>query len=229
MSPRGQALVEALVASLLLVPLIFAVVQLALVQAAQQTTLEAARTAALAAHLGLDEGQGPLSPQRVRELFFPDAARSADVFIVEASQASAADQAESVALTIITPARIVGAGDLDFPASRALEGRAASEVALAFGPFDPSATGHRLAARLPVMSGDWDADGAASVWQRTAALSSTGRIAAWRSVLSPVTMPLRLFEPAAARLCLGRIAPDIVPTDRLKGLSRTPDLRTEPC
>lgn len=229
MRSRGQALVEALVASLLLVPFFLAVVQLALTQSTEQAALEAARTAAFAAHLGLDQAQGPLPPQRVRELFFPGPDRPSEVAVILASQASAAEQAESVAMTIIAPARLVGAGDLDFPRSRAFEGRAGSEVAPMSGPLDPSATGRRLSARLPMMSGDWDADGAAAVWQRTAALSSAGRIAAWRSVLSPVAAPLRLFEPAAERLCLGRIDPDIVPADRLRGVARATDLRTEPC
>jgi hypothetical protein len=229
MRVRGQALVEALAATLVLTPLLFAIVQLVALQSTQQATLGAARTAALAAHQGLAGEAGPLQPARVGALFFPSEESAADVRMGDTPQPVAAAQSEDVALTLILPARVVGVGDLDLGRSGAVAARVAATAPLDFGPLMPDATPLRVSATLPVMFGDWDAAGASVVWRRTAALSTTGRIAAWRTPLTAMAAPMRLVEPAMVQLCLGRIDPDIVPADRLRGVARPPDLRTQPC
>ena len=229
MRARGQAMVEALVASLALTPLMFAVVQLAAIQAAEQATLGAARAAALASHHGLAGQDGPLSPARLRELYFPGASAGAEVVSFAGPQPAAAEQAEEVALAIIAPAVIVGVGDPDLPRSRAVVARAVTDVSPPLGALLPDQPPLRVAGHITVMRGDWDAAGAARVWQRTAALSTAGRIAAWRGPLSALVAPMQLLEPAVGRLCLGRIDPDIVPEDRLQGLAGAPDLRRQPC
>lgn len=226
---RGQAMVESLAATLVLTPLLLAVVQLSALQSAEQATVAAARTAALAAHHGLDAATGPLSSERIRALFFADEEAEAAVATGAARQASSAELAEDIALAIIVPAQLVGAGDLELARSRAISARASVDAPQIYEAILPDTPRARVSAGLPLMLDDWDADGAAAVWRRTAALSTTGRIAAWRGPLTTLAAPMRLLEPAVARLCLGRIDPDIVPEDRLHGLVRAPDLRTQPC
>lgn len=229
MNARGQALVESLAATLVLIPLLFAVVQLAALQSAEQATLGAVRAAALATHHGLDAPGGPLSSERVRAIFFADDGADAEVAVGAAAQVPTADQAERVSLALIAPAQLVGVGDLDFRRSRAVTARASAAAPEPLGVTDPESPKPRVSAVLPLMIDDWEAAGAAGVWRRSAALSATGLIAAWRGPLTTMAAPMRLFEPAVERLCLGRIDPDIVPEDRLRGIAKTPDLRTQPC
>jgi hypothetical protein len=229
MKSRGQAMVESLAATLMLTPLLLAVVQLSALQAAEQATVGAARAAALAAHHGLDGAAGPLSSERIRGMFFADPEAGGEVGKGASRQTPSADLAEDIALAMIVPAQVVGAGDLDLARSRAIASRASVEVTQVFEANMPDMPRPRVSAGLPLMLDDWEADSASAVWRRTAALSSTGRIAAWRGPLTTLAAPMRLLEPAVERLCLGRIDPDIVPEDRLSGLVRAPDLRAKPC
>jgi hypothetical protein len=129
------------------------------------------------------------------------------------------------------PALAVGAGGLDI--ARAEARRATASVAPAQWldiAWTNDGDDRGLRADLSVLVDDWAAPDAAAVWRRTAALSTAGRIDAWRSTLRWAVQPMRLFEPAIARLCLGRIDPDIVPTDRLPAVRpESVDLRTRPC
>lgn len=222
-------MVESLAASLLLTPLLFAVVQLSVMQSAEQATIGAARAAALAVHHGLDAPGGPLPSERIRDLFHPDAEAHPEVRTSVTQQAPSAELAEDIALAIIVPARMVGVGDVDLARSRAVATQASVLVPTVFAVSVPDTAPPRVSASLSLMVDDWDAESAADVWRRTAALSTTGRIAAWRGPLATLAAPMRLVEPAVARLCLGRIDPEIVPEDRLRGLARAPDLRTQPC
>ena len=229
MRVRGQAMVESLAATLVLTPLLLVVVQLSTLQAAEQAAVGASRAAALAAHHGLDAATGPLSSERIRSLFFADVEADASVATGAARQAPSAELAEDIALAIIVPARVVGTGDLELARSQAISARVSVDPPLVYEAIMPAPERARVSAGLPLMVDDWDADGAAEVWRRTAALSTTGRIAAWRVPLTTLGTPMRLLEPAMERLCLGRIDPDIVPEDRLRGLARAPDLRSQPC
>jgi len=229
MRVRGQAMVESLAATLVLTPLLLVVVQLSTLQAAEQAAVGASRAAALAAHHGLDAATGPLSSERIRSLFFADVEADASVATGAARQAPSAELAEDIALAIIVPARVVGTGDLELARSQAISARVSVDPPLVYEAIMPAPERARVSAGLPLMVDDWDADGAAEVWRRTAALSTTGRIAAWRGPLTTLGTPMRLLEPAMERLCLGRIDPDIVPEDRLRGLARAPDLRSQPC
>ena len=204
-------MIEALAASLVLTPLLFAVVQLSAMQSAEQVTLGSARAAALAAHHGLDAPGGPLPTERVRDLFHPDAETRPEVGASATRQASSAELAEDIALALIVPARMVGVGDVDLARSRAVAAQTSVAVPTVFAVSVPGAAGSRVSASLSLMVDDWDAESAADVWRRTAALSTTGRIAAWRGPLTTLAAPMRLVEPAVTRLCLGRIDPDIVP------------------
>ena len=229
MRMRGQAMVESLAATLVLTPLLLVVVQLSALQAAEQAAVGASRAAALAAHHGLDAATGPLSSERIHSLFFAEGEADASVATGAARQAPSAELAEDIALAIIVPAQVVGTGDLELARSQAISARVSVDAPLVYEAIMPAPERARVSAGLPLMVDDWDADGAAEVWRRTAALSTTGRIAAWRGPLTTLATPMRLLEPAMERLCLGRIDPDIVPEDRLRGLVRSPDLRSQSC
>jgi hypothetical protein len=126
---------------------------------------------------------------------------------------------------------VIGVGQFDLARDQARNAR--STARLNEGPalqWLRAGRSPTFQAELSILVDDWQADNAETVRRRTAALSSAGRIAAWRTPLELMAAPMRLFEPAVARLCLGRIDPDIVPTDRLTGSRRgMSDLRTQPC
>ena len=229
MRMRGQAMVESLAATLVLTPLLLVVVQLSALQSSEQAALAAGRAAALAAHHGLDAATGPLSSERIRHLFFADEVADASIATGAARQPPSAELAEDLALAIIVPAQVVGTGELELARSRAISAHVSAEAPLIYEAIMPDTERARVSVGLPLMVDDWDADGAAEVWRRTASLSTTGRIAAWRGPLTTLATPMRLLEPAMERLCLGRIDPDIVPEDRLRGPVRAPDLRSQPC
>jgi len=222
-SVSGQALVESLVAMLVLGPLLLATLSLAQRQTAQQTAQSAAWASAIAAHHGID----------LAELSATDDAVNGRVAVSLQRTAvpDAAETSEDVAFALLQPALAVGAGGLDLARDEAR--RATASVAPAEWldiAWTSDGDDRGLRADLSVLVDDWAAPDAAAVWRRTAALSTAGRIDAWRSTLRWAVEPMRLFEPAIARLCLGRIDPDIVPMDRLPAVRpESVDLRSRPC
>lgn len=68
-----------------------------------------------------------------------------------------------------------------------------------------------------VLGDAWNSGSPAQVAGRTAGLVPTALLAEKAAWLTPATLPLRLLEPALARLCLGLIEPELVPADRLSG------------
>jgi type II secretory pathway pseudopilin PulG len=222
-SVRGQALVESLVAMLVLAPLLLLTLSLAQRQTAQKTAQSAAWASAIAAHHGIDLAGLSATDDAVNGRVAVSLQRTA--------VPGAAVTSEDVAFALMQPALAVGAGGLDL--ARAEARRATASVAPAQWldiAWTNDGDDRGLRADLSVLVDDWAAPDAAAVWRRTAALSTAGRIDAWRSTLRWAVQPMRLFEPAIARLCLGRIDPDIVPTDRLPALRpESVDLRTRPC
>ncbi len=222
-SVSGQALVESLVAMLVLGPLLLATLSLAQRQTAQQTAQSAAWASAIAAHHGID----------LAGLSATDDAENGRVAVSlqRTTVPGAAETSEDVAFALLQPALAVGAGGLDL--ARAEARRATASVAPAEWldiAWTSDGDDRGLRADLSVLVDDWAAPDAAAVWRRTAALSTAGRIDAWRSTLRWAVEPMRLFEPAIARLCLGRIDPDIVPMDRLPAVRpESVDLRSRPC
>jgi hypothetical protein len=220
---RGQALIETIVAVLLLVPLLIATIDLWRRQAAIQSVQSSARAGVLAFHHGVDvEAYAARPDGRVS---------GSEVTVIATPQPSAAQTAEEWAFGLLVPAQVIGVGQFDLARDQARNARSTARLseghALQWLRAGPSPT---FQAELSILVDDWQADNAETVRRRTAALSSAGRIAEWRTPLELMAAPMRLFEPAVARLCLGRIEPDIVPTDRLTGSRRgMSDLRTQPC
>ena len=220
---RGQALIETLVAVLLLVPLLIATIDLWRRQAAIQSVQSSARAGVLASHHGVDveayaaRPDGPVS--------------GSEVTVIATPQPSAAQTAEEWAFGLLVPDQVIGVGQFDLARDQARNAR--STARLSEGPalqWLRAGSSPTFQAELSILVDDWQADNAETVRRRTAAISSAGRIAAWGTPLELMATPLRLFEPAIARLCLGRIEPDIVPTDRLTGIRPgMSDLRTQPC
>jgi hypothetical protein len=220
---RGQALIETIVAVLLLVPLLIATIDLWRRQAAIQSVQSSARAGVLAFHHGVDvEAYAARPDGRVS---------GSEVTVIATPQPSAAQTAEEWAFGLLVPAQVIGVGQFDLARDQARNAR--STARLSEGPalqWLRAGSSPTFQAELSILVDDWQADNAETVRRRTAALSSAGRIAEWRTPLELMAAPMRLFEPAVARLCLGRIEPDIVPTDRLTGSSRgMSDLRTQPC
>lgn len=220
---RGQALVECLVAMLVLVPMLAFVVGLSQVQASQQTAQATAWAGALAAHHGIDTAR---LPARSRA-----AALEVSVVLQSGAPSLAAQRTEDIAFGLLQPALAVGSGRFDLLRLGSQRATAATRrredmTSIWSGPARWSAQ----RAEISVLLDDGAASDAATVHRRTAALSTAGRIAAWRPALQWALEPMRLFEPAVAGLCLGRIDPDIVPLDRLPGLpAASSDLRTRRC
>ena len=222
-SARGQALTETLVAILLLAPLLIATIDLWQRQTAIQSVQSSARAGVLAAHHGVDIDAYAARPDgRVR---------GSEVTVIAAAQPSAARTTEDWAFGLLLPAQVIGVGQFDLARDQARNAR--STARLNEGPalqWLRAGRSPTFQAELSILVDDWQAYDAETVRRRTAALSSAGRLAAWRTPLEIMAAPMRLFEPAVARLCLGRIDPDIVPTDRLTGSRRgMSDLRTQPC
>jgi hypothetical protein len=220
---RGQALVESLVAMLVLVPLLFATLGLAERQVAQQAAQSAAWAGAIAAHHGIDVAALSATDDAVNG--------RVEVSLQRMAVPGAAETAEDIAFALLQPALAAGSGRLDLARGEGRRATARLAPAARSGTawmIDGPDQGQRE--DLYVLVDDWAAPDAAAVWRRTAALSTAGRIDAWRPALQWAIEPMRLFEPAIARLCLGRIDPDIVPMDRLPTVRpESADLRVRPC
>jgi len=220
---RGQALIETLVAILLLAPLLIATLDLWRRQTAIQSVQSSVRAGVLASHHGVDlASYGARPDERVG---------ATEVTVTATAQPSAARTTEEWAFGLLMPAQVIGVGQFDLARDQARNAR--STARLNEGPALQWLRAGRspvFQADLSILVDDWQADDAETVRRRTAAISSAGRIAAWRTPLELMATPMRLFEPAIERLCLGRIEPDIVPTDRLADVRHgAPDLRTQPC
>ena len=72
-----------------------------------------------------------------------------------------------------------------------------------------------LAERGTLFAGDWSAAGPAHTASRTGALVPTARLAAVRPIVHGFRAALAVLEPSIRELCLGRVDPEIVPSDRL--------------
>ena len=259
---RGQALVEVLVALLLLVPMALAVVYIGRWHDLQHATIGAARHAAFEAWVAAGRADAAAVEDATRRrLFTRDAGRFGAgaaaaaavgdlpqwrdhagraslvgaggpvVQLAPAAQPEEVARTEQIALDMIAPARAVGGPPFDLQRNASRAATVSVPVWHAAGLEAPFG-GLRFTLResLQLLVDPWASAGRRQVASRTDALSPVGAMRDLARPLEPVRWALALVEPAAARLCLGRIEPDIVPPDRLRG-ARAPalDLRTRPC
>jgi hypothetical protein len=254
----GQALLETLVALLVLVPLWLAVVYVSRWHDLQHTTIAAARHAAFESWVTAGRDDAAIAATTQRRMFTDDPARigsggagpvarlarwrdhrgaplvgapGPEVVVGRGVQPARVAQAERLAFDIIAPARAVGrpAFDLQREAARG----ATVTVPLVHEAGLPEPFGSlrfALVERLDLMVDPWAARGPREVARRTDALSPSAALRDLSRPLEPVRWAVSLFEPAFERLCLGRVDPDIVPPDRLRGAAGPAlDLRTRPC
>jgi hypothetical protein len=154
-----------------------------------------------------------------------------DVQLAPVAQPEEVARTEQLALGMIAPARAVGGPPFDLQRGAARAATVSVPVWHAPGLEAPFG-GLRFTLResLQLLVDPWASAGRSQVAARTDALSPVGALRDLARPLEPVRWALSLVEPAAARLCLGRIEPDVVPPDRLRA-ARAPalDLRTRPC
>jgi hypothetical protein len=154
-----------------------------------------------------------------------------DVRLAAVAQPADVASTERAALAMIAPARAVGGPPFDLQRDAARSASVALPVWHAPGLAAPFG-GLRFILResLQLLVDPWSSAGRRQVAARTDALSPVGAMRELARPLEPVRWALALVEPAASRLCLGRIDPDVVPADRLRA-ARGPllDLRTQPC
>ena len=230
---RGQALSEALVAVLFLIPLLLCMIYLVELLRAEQGAVAAARELALAA---MHQPAGRVSPALIndlQELAMPAHDTVGERLAPQVAPGSLSTQAarvETTALALLAPARLVGVGEFDVPAF--LAQRASTGVTLGSTqelgvPFDIPVV---VRADLNYMVGHGAADSPLQVRGRTAALSVAGALAEAAQPIELLATIASLLEPSLRRLCIGRIDPEIIPADRLPGpVTRSSDLRSQPC
>jgi hypothetical protein len=252
---RGQALVEVLLATLLLVPLWLGVVYISRWHDLQHATIGAARYAAFESHASAGrEGPARIEATLRRRLFSRDPARfsqsapgPADVGVRpqwadHRGEPSLLDRdagprlqlavAPQTAEVATAEPRLFGmlaparfVGGPGFDLQRDAARRAP-------GPLPAPVGGLRLTLteRLSLLVDPWAARDPAQVAARIDSLSPAGRLREWVRPLEPVRWAVALFEPAFERLCLGRTDPEIVPPDRLVGgRGAALDLRSRRC
>lgn len=243
----GQALVESAVAVVLLVPLFVAVYLMWAWQDARHASLVAARFVAFEVALG----EGSRDPSQARDalaLHVLEARRRGwvapdrgDAALIDAAgvQVEAAPmplpdslgRAESAAFALLAPALALGSGQLDLRRGGAIRSRVVLPASAVVLPgLSGRLEGPRLTASLALLADPWRAASAEASRTRVESLSVAGRARQWIEPLREVRAAVALIEPAFDRLCIGRVAVDVVPQDRLVGGPGAPvDLRQHPC
>lgn len=246
----GQALVEAVVALLVLVPVFTASYLLWAWQDARHAALVAARFVAFDAALRGAAASGVPAREALRQHVLDGRRRGwwslgrrpaalVDESAVQVQLSPWAlpeplQRTESAAFTLLAPARALGSGALDLQRGGGIRAQVVLPAAPVTFPvrFErlERIEGPRLTASLALLADPWRAGSAQRSQTRVESLSVAGRTREWVEPLRGVRAALALVEPAFERLCLGRIDVEIVPPDRLAGSSAgLSDLRLNPC
>lgn len=256
---RGQAMVETLVALLVVVPLWIGIFHVARWHDLQHATIAAARHAVFEAWVAAGaEDAAAIEASTRRRIFDDDPAR----FLVAATTRVAADrplwqdlrggrmvaepgpavalaqvaqpedvaQAERIAFDMIGPARALGGPRFDLQREAARGATVTVPIALAADlPVPLGGLRFNLVERRQLLVDPWASASPLQVERRTAALSTAAGMQALVRPLEPLRWALALVEPSFARLCLGRLEADVVPVDRVQGSRSALDLRQRPC
>lgn len=242
---RGQALVEFLVATAALLPLVAGVVLVGRLQDLRVATLQSARYAAFGGALAGTPSAELQSEVRAR--FFTDPTlplRAADrrdlhsgtnPHWTDVARAVPMIQAPADVTVQLSNARPPGAAARATTAATAsidgvarLTGRsldlerrgyfsATVDVRIADLPSLAAlgVTPLALRARAQMLGDDWSSAGPAETARRASALVPTSPLRRVRPVLAPLAWALSLLEPALRELCLAPVDPELVPLDRL--------------
>jgi hypothetical protein len=242
---RGQALVEFLVATAALLPLVAGVVLVGRLQDLRAATLQSARYAAFGGALAGTSSAGLQSEVRARFFTNPDhVVRAADrratpagtnphwTDVARAVPMIRAPADVAVQLSNARPpgaaARAMTAATASVDSVARLTGRsldlehrgyfsAAVDVRIADLPSLAALGVAPLAlqARAHVLGDDWSSAGPAETARRASALVPTSPLRRVRPVFAPLAWALSLLEPALRDLCLAPLDPELVPLDRL--------------
>lgn len=231
MNVQGQALVETLVAVLLLVPLFLFVTWVSRWQLLQERAQVASRHAAFEMFHGGVRADSISIAERARiavnDVMTEDVL-DFEVRIVATDEPQVLATIGDTAFALLQPARWLGSGEFDVAAHSAF---VVTSTALANRPeflaFIDAPL--RFQSRTAMLGAHFDAGDDATVLRRAGGLSVAGRIADVSSVIGGVRAVLRFVEPALTYFCPGRIATDIVPADRLRGTTLPPSMRWQSC
>jgi len=226
---RGQAMVEAAVALVLLSTVLSAIPVLTAYHDVQRTALRAARDASYMAGWSGMADVATLSrrtAEALRELPWAHPADGrplvADADAGRTTHADGAPPGRAVALMdFISQPLGESAGEL--PVGAPMLNRAgyhALEVAVAVpairgapAPFSELAL--RFTERAAALTESWNAGSPEQVLARVRPVVPSARLQGLIEPMRALAAPLRLIEPSFAQLCVGLIEPDLVPETRL--------------
>ena len=244
-APRGQAIVEFLIATIVLVPLVVGIVLVGRLQDLRVTTAHAARYAAFGQALVPAYPAELQSELRSRFFAAPEARVLAEDrrHVARGANPRWADVARPLPLLAGSEAVTlrVANGAPRGASARAMAtavGGADRVATLTGGRFDverrgffaadvdvrvadvPSLAALRgrpltLRAHARVLGQDWSSTGPAETADRAAALVPTRPLRRVRPAIAPLAWALSLLEPALRGLCLAPLDPELVPLDRL--------------
>jgi hypothetical protein len=220
----GQAVVEVLAASLLLIPLLLALQAIAEYQAVSAQATQTARLLALGSSLvgrslRIDAliAQAPelLAVNEARRVMRGSLTRGA-----EPREAAAATRALSAALV---PVEFVSGSRLALERSGWV--RAQAQVSV-----DPplllqetlGAAPINVASSMTLLTEDYQANGRDEVGQRIGSLDAMQPLRQTLRGLRPLTALLQVFDPPFRSLCARRADPDVLPGDRLSFVAARP-------
>lgn len=230
---HGQALIETLVSVLFLTPLFLCAAYLVDFHRASHASGIAAREIALASLHAADGNVDQNDLRKIRNLSIPATELTGTRLPARLERSDTTNVASSVeraADLLLAPARLSGAGNFDVPRwqqRRTSTGVSMGSTTVIGVPFDLPV---ELRSHVVFFSGHGASSSAAQVRDRAGALSVAGTFATAAQPIEAIASIASIIEPALRQLCIGRINPEIVPTDRLPAsVSRHNDMRTQPC
>jgi len=234
---RGQAVVETIVALMLLIPLWLALLFLAELLSAQQHAISSVRHALMLSHQSDSGLRADTIADLARTRFAPGSIEAPWVpqtleFKIEVDTAAtlpAAKQLKELSDGVLRPATVVTGGD--FSLGGQSDTRAVAKVSFRLPEFIGS--GGELKPILLSESGialqqAWYSRGDADTERRVRGVTMQGRLVEAGRVFEAIRPVISIIEPAFERFCPGRLDVDIVPADRTSG-AQGGDARARPC
>jgi len=222
---QGQALIEALVALLLLLPLWIGVAYFSEWNHADFQVRQAARALVFEQAA---QPTGPFLTPAATVYLLPVATsgftqlQTEHAAVARVRVSGAAQRLSSVSLQIAgssaAAVHVAGGVLADTPPARATVRVSLQRQRLAprLAASDPQPTLH-LPRDLQLLTDDWSARDLRELTARMDPWVPTGVLAAATAPLRAMEPVIALFEPAIRELCVGRIDPEVVPADRLVG------------
>lgn len=139
--------------------------------------------------------------------------RAVKVNVASTAFAGGSDRATRSALALLAPARALGHGTFDLEHAAFVSAQVAAE---ARGISLLGARSLVLTDRVALLTDAWAAESPAHVERQVRGLAPSSWFAVVDRWLAPLRLPILLLEPSFADFCPGRVAPDIVPDDRLE-------------